>query len=67
VRIIRRIGFGRPDEVARTYTQHLSILELIHAGRAPEAEHAMEVHISESRATIIQLAQEGLARVYLKA
>jgi DNA-binding GntR family transcriptional regulator len=67
IRIIRRIAFGRPGEVDRMYEQHLQVLEAIHAGRVAEAEQGMEAHISQSRTTIIDLAQEGLARVYLKS
>ena len=67
IRIIRRIDFTRNPRVAATFRQHAQVLEFLRDGRVDRAEGAIEDHIRQSKAMVVQLAQEGLARIYLKA
>ncbi|MDR7521131.1 MAG: GntR family transcriptional regulator [Armatimonadota bacterium] len=66
IRAVRAKDFTNPDRIRTTYAQHAGIVRLIATGDAAGASGAMQAHILESKANVVNAVKELLAAVYLR-
>lgn len=66
IHVMRRIDFTATHRWAETRREHGQVLEALESGQVDEAASLMRAHILRSKAKVAELANEGLAQVYLR-
>ncbi|MFF0817309.1 GntR family transcriptional regulator [Rhodococcus sp. NPDC003318] len=61
VRPVRMFDYLTPDRMAATVAEHITVAELVLDGHLQRAHDALLAHIDESRAVVIERAQQALA------
>ncbi|MGW0044992.1 GntR family transcriptional regulator [Rhodococcus sp. NPDC003348] len=61
VRPVRMFDYLTPDRMAATVDEHVAVAELVLDGHLQRAHDALLAHIDESRAVVIERAQQALA------
>lgn len=61
VRPVRMFDYLTPDRMAATVAEHIAVAELVLDGHLQRAHDALLAHIDESRAVVIERAQQALA------
>ncbi|MFJ5264739.1 GntR family transcriptional regulator [Streptomyces sp. NPDC088387] len=67
IRRVRMYDFLTEDRVATTITEHITIMELVRAGRLDEGQRALHAHVGDSMAVVLALAQRAMTQMALHA